>query len=61
MPIETRVRSENLETRLGDRDAVYPLTAVFLIVVYYKVRRKTKRLLQHAFEFAGLPHDGNAD
>jgi len=44
------------------RDAVYRyLGAVFGIVVHYKVRRKTDRLLRHAFEFADLPLDKNAD
>ena len=44
------------------RDAVYGyLAAVFAIVMHYKVRRRTKRLLRHAFEFANLPFDKNAD
>ena len=44
------------------RDAVYGyLEAVFAIVMHYKVRRKTKKLLRHAFEFADLPFDKNAD
>jgi hypothetical protein len=44
------------------RDAVYGyLEAVFAIVTHYKVRRKTKKLLRHAFKFAGLPFDRNAD
>ena len=48
------------ETR--DRDAVYDyLEAVFAVVIHYKVRRKTKKLLRHAFKFAGLPIDKNAD
>jgi hypothetical protein len=35
------------------RDAVYGyLEAVFAIVEHYKVRRRTNRLLRHAFEFA---------
>ena len=35
------------------RDAVYGyLDAVFAIVKHYKVRRKTKKLLRHAFKFA---------
>jgi hypothetical protein len=34
------------------RDAVYGyLEAVFAIVEHYKVRRRTKRLLRHAFKF----------
>jgi hypothetical protein len=44
------------------RDAVYGyLEAVFAIVEHYKVRRRTKRLLRHAFAFADLPFDKNAD
>jgi hypothetical protein len=44
------------------RDAVYDyLQAVFAIVMHFKVRRRTKRLLQHAFEFADLSFDKNAD
>ena len=44
------------------RDAVYAyLEAVFAIVTHYKVRRKTKKLLRHAFKFAELPFDRNAD
>jgi hypothetical protein len=44
------------------RDAVYSyLKAVFTLVVDYKGRRRTKRLLQRAFQFAGLPVDKNAD
>jgi hypothetical protein len=44
------------------RDAVYGyLGAVFAIVEHYRVRRKTKRLLRHAFEFANLPFDKNVD
>jgi hypothetical protein len=44
------------------RDAVYGyLEAVFAIVEHYKVRRKTKKLLRHAFKFADLPVDYNAD
>jgi hypothetical protein len=44
------------------RNAVYEyLEAVFAIVEHYKVRRRTKRLLRHAFEFANLPFDKNAD
>ena len=37
------------------------LEAVFAIVAHYKVRRKTKKLLRHAFKFADLPFDKNAD
>jgi hypothetical protein len=44
------------------RDAVYEyLNAVFAIVEHYKVRRRTKKLLRHAFKFANLPFDKNAD
>jgi hypothetical protein len=44
------------------RNAVYGyLAAVFSIVVHYKVRRRTTRLLRHAFKFANLPFDKNAD
>jgi hypothetical protein len=48
----------------GDRsrDAVYDyLQAVFAIVVHFKVRRRTKRLLRHAYDFADLPFDKKAD
>jgi hypothetical protein len=37
------------------------LEAVFAIVMHYKVRRRTTRLLRHAFRFADLPFDKNAD
>src|SRR4029077_15657767 len=44
------------------RDAVYGyLEAVFAIVEHYKIRRRTQRLLQHAFKFANLPFAKNAD
>jgi hypothetical protein len=44
------------------RDAVYGyLEAVFGIVEHYRVRRRTNRLLRHAFEFGNLPFDTNAD
>jgi hypothetical protein len=44
------------------RDAVYGhLDAVFAIVEHYRVRRRTKRLLRHAFKFAALSFDRNAD
>jgi hypothetical protein len=44
------------------RDAVYGyLEEVFAIIVHFKVRRRTHRLLRHAFEFANLPFDKNAD
>jgi hypothetical protein len=31
------------------------------MVMHYKVRRKTKKLLRHALKFAELPFDKNAD
>jgi hypothetical protein len=44
------------------RDAVYGyLEAVFAIVEHYKVRRRTNKLLRHAFEFAEQPLDRNSD
>ena len=44
------------------RDAVYGyLEALFVTVKHYKVRRKTKKLLRHAFKFAELPFDETAD
>jgi hypothetical protein len=44
------------------RDAVYGyLGSVFDIVMHYRVRRRTKKLLRHAFECAHLPFDKNAD
>ena len=44
------------------RDAVYGyLEAVFAMVTHYKVRGKTRMLLRHAFKFAELPFDRNAD
>jgi hypothetical protein len=44
------------------RDAVYDyLEAVFAIVLHYKVRRRTKRLLRAAFRFADLRFDKSAD
>jgi hypothetical protein len=44
------------------RDAVYDyLQAVFTIVMHHKVRRRNKRLLRHAFRFAKLRLDKNAD
>jgi hypothetical protein len=44
------------------RDAVYDyLQAVFAIVLHFKVRRRTKRLLRQAFGFAELPFDQSAD
>jgi len=44
------------------RNAVYGyLGAVLAIVEHYKVRRRTTRLLRHAFEFANLPFDRSTD
>jgi hypothetical protein len=44
------------------RDAIFKyLAAVFEVVVHYKGRRQTRRLLRHAFQFAGLSLDKNAD
>jgi hypothetical protein len=44
------------------RDAVYDyLAAVFAIVMHYRVRRRTNRLLRHAFNLADLPFDKNAE
>jgi hypothetical protein len=44
------------------RDAVYGyLEAVFAIVEHYKVRRRTNKLLRHAFKFADQPLDKNAN
>jgi hypothetical protein len=44
------------------RDAIYGyLEAVFAIVMHYKIRRRTTRLLGHAFKFADRPFDRNAD
>jgi hypothetical protein len=44
------------------REGVYDyLETVFAIVMHYRVRRRTKRLLRHAFRFADLRVDKNAD
>jgi hypothetical protein len=44
------------------RDAVYAfLQEVYTMVEHHKVRRRTKRLLRHAFKFANLQFDKNAD
>jgi hypothetical protein len=44
------------------RDSVYEFLApVFDIVMHYKVRRRTTKLLRHAFEFANLQFDKNVD
>jgi hypothetical protein len=44
------------------RDAVYQyLETVFAIVEHYRVRRKTNRLLRHAFRFADRAFDEHAD
>jgi hypothetical protein len=43
-----------------DRDAVYSyLTEIYRTVEHYRVRRRTDRLLRHAFEFADLPFNDN--
>jgi hypothetical protein len=68
LKISLRQRLEKVSDAWDDfqanraRDAVYGyLEAVFAIVTHYKVRRKTKKLLRHAFKFVGLPFDKNAD
>jgi hypothetical protein len=44
------------------RDAVFKyLAVVFDVVMDHRGQRRTKRLLRHAFQFAGLPFDRNAD
>jgi hypothetical protein len=44
------------------RDAVYDyLQAVFAIVMHFKVRRRTNKLLRRAFEFADLSFDKKAE
>jgi hypothetical protein len=44
------------------RDAVYDyLEAVFAIVMHYRARRRTKKLLRHAFAFADLRLDQSVD
>jgi hypothetical protein len=66
---------KSLQQRLGDvcdawhdfqenrsRDAVYGyLRAVFSIVKHYSGRRRTKKLMRRAYNFARLPVDMNAD
>jgi hypothetical protein len=48
------------ETR--NRDAVYDyLKAAFTIVQHYRWKGRTKKLMRHAFKFAELPFDKNAD
>jgi hypothetical protein len=43
-------------------DAIYGyLEAVFAIVMHYKVRRRTTRLIRHAFKCADRSFDKNAD
>lgn len=37
------------------------LESVFAIVEHYRMRRRTYRLLRHAFEFANLPFDKSED
>jgi len=44
------------------RDAVYGyLEEISAVVEHYKLRRKTSRLLRHAFKLAGVSFDENAD
>src|SRR4029077_3170505 len=44
------------------RDAVYGyLGVVFEMVMHYKMRRRTKRLLRRAAKFSGLRLENNAD
>jgi hypothetical protein len=44
------------------RDAVYGYLAhAFAIVEHYKVRRKTGKLLWHAFKFANFPFNKNVE
>jgi hypothetical protein len=67
---KTRLRGwlEKVHRAWGDfqssrsRDAVYIfLGRVFEIVMHYKLRRRTTRLLRHAFKFAHLQFDKQAD
>jgi hypothetical protein len=58
---KVRRACEHFQSSRG-RDAVYGyLEAVFAIVEHYRVRRRTNRLLRHAFKFADLPFDKHAD
>ena len=66
--IRIRQRLEKIRDALDDfqasrvRDAVYGyLEAVFALVSHYKTRRKTNKLLRHAFQFSSLPFDKAAD
>jgi hypothetical protein len=66
--ISTRHRLKKIRDAWDDfqadraRDAVYGfLEPVFATVMHYKVRRRTNKLLRHAFKFAGLPFAKNAD
>ena len=58
-----KIRAEWVDFQASrTRDAVYGyLDAVFGIVKHYKMRRRTKRLLRHAFKFAALSFDRNVD
>jgi hypothetical protein len=58
-----RVRRASGEFQTNrSRDAVYDyLESVFAIVEHYRARRRTRRLLRHAFKFANLPFNKNAD
>jgi hypothetical protein len=58
---KVEVAWQDFQTNRG-RDAVYDyLQAVFAIVMHFKVRRRIKRLLGHAFEFADKPFHKYAD
>ena len=66
--IYVRRRLEKIQDAWGDfqasraRDAVYGyLGAVFDTVMRYGERRRTEKLLRHAFQFANLPLDKNTD
>jgi hypothetical protein len=66
--IRIRQRLEKIRDAWDDfqasrvRDAVYGyLEAVFALVSHYKTRRKTNKLLRHAFQFSILPFDKAAD
>jgi hypothetical protein len=55
------IRCECKSPRLAGITIYGYLAAVFAIVEHYKVRRRTKKLLRHAFKFANLPFDKNAN
>ena len=52
---ETRRVASSSMTRNGYLEAAFP------IVSHYKTRRRTNKLLRHAFKFANLPFDKAAD